>query len=78
MDQVSIKNVSSATVVLSVPELKFRRELVPGRTIFVSKEDYKELSEDLYKVLSDNSRDESPFLFSIIDSKIVINEKLLD
>lgn len=46
MDQVSIKNVSSATVVLSVPELKFRRELVPGRTIYVSKEDYKELSFD--------------------------------
>ena len=46
MDKVSIKNVSSATVVLSVPELKFRRELIPGRSISIPKEDYDELIFD--------------------------------
>lgn len=46
MDKISIKNISSATVVISVPELKFRRELIPGRSINVSKEDYDELIFD--------------------------------
>lgn len=46
MDKVTIKNISSATVVISVPELKFRRELIPGRSINVSKEDYDELIFD--------------------------------
>lgn len=46
MNKVTIKNISSATVVISVPELKFRRELIPGRSINVSKEDYDELIFD--------------------------------
>lgn len=40
---ITIKNISSATVVLSVPELKFRRELIPGRTINIERELYDEL-----------------------------------
>lgn len=46
MNTVNLKNISTATVILSVPELKFRRELIPGRTIVVSKEDYNELIFD--------------------------------
>lgn len=46
MDKITIKNISSATVVLAMPELKFRRELIPGRSIKLSKEDYEELMFD--------------------------------
>lgn len=46
MSNIQIKNTSSATVVLSIPELRFRRELVPGRVIGVSKEEYEEMSFD--------------------------------
>lgn len=46
MDKITIKNISSATVVISAPELKFRRELIPGRSINISKEDYDELIFD--------------------------------
>lgn len=45
-NKVVIKNISSATVVISVPELRFRRELIPGRSVSVSKEDYDELIFD--------------------------------
>ena len=45
-NKISIKNISSATIVISAPELKFRRELIPGRSISISKEDYDELMFD--------------------------------
>ena len=37
---------------------------------------YQLITENLYEVLSGNSQDDTPFLFSIKDSKIVINEKI--
>lgn len=46
MDKITIKNISTATVVISVPDLKLRRELIPGRAFSVSKEDYDEMSFD--------------------------------
>ena len=47
MDKITIKNISSATIVLVLPELRFRRELVPGRSINVSQEEYDELTFDV-------------------------------
>ena len=46
MDKVTIQNISSATVVISVPDLKLRKELIPGRTIRVDGETYEELTFD--------------------------------
>ena len=46
MDKVTFTNISSATIVMSVPELKFRRELIPGRSVNVSRDDYDELMFD--------------------------------
>ena len=46
MDKVTIKNISSATVVLSFNDLKFRRDLTPGRTVTVDRETYDEMSFD--------------------------------
>lgn len=43
---VSIKNTSNSNVVISVPDLDFRRELVPSRTVSVEKEKFEELSFD--------------------------------
>ena len=46
MNKVMIKNVSSATVSLFVPEMKFNRELIPGRSIPVERDVYDELTFD--------------------------------
>lgn len=46
MSNITIKNISSATIVISMPDIKFRRELIPGRSIIISKEDYQDLSFD--------------------------------
>lgn len=43
---IKIKNISSATVVITEPNIRFRRVLLPGREIPVADEDYKELSFD--------------------------------
>lgn len=43
---ISIKNISSATVVVSAPDVKFRRKLAPGREIGMNQETYDELSFD--------------------------------
>ena len=43
---VKITNVSTSLVSLYVPEIKLNRELVPGRTIMVSPEDYGDLTFD--------------------------------
>ena len=48
-----------------------------GLIVMVNKgNEYQLITENLYKVLSDDSQDDTPFLFSIIGSKIVINEKI--
>ena len=36
---ITIKNVSTATVVVSSPEIGFRRDMVPGRTIRLEKKE---------------------------------------
>ena len=46
MHNLSVKNISTATVVLSAPNIRFRRELIPGRTVTLSQEEYEELSFD--------------------------------
>jgi len=46
MDKVIIKNISSATIIISMPDLHLRRELIPGRSISVPKETYNEMSFD--------------------------------
>ena len=43
---ITIKNVSTATVVISSPEIGFRRDMVPGRTIRLEKKEYEDLSFD--------------------------------
>jgi len=43
---ITVKNISSATVVLTVPDLRFRRELVPGREIPISQEEYDTMMFD--------------------------------
>ena len=46
MSKITVKNISSATVVLSIPEISFNRSLTPGRTIPISQEDYDNLVFD--------------------------------
>ena len=43
---IKIKNVSTSLVSLYVPAIKLNRELVPGRAITVSEEEYDELTFD--------------------------------
>lgn len=46
MSEIMIKNISSATVVLAFPEMRFNRSLVPGRAVPISKEIYDEILFD--------------------------------
>ena len=46
MNNLSIKNISTATVIISAPNIRFRRELAPGRTVTLNQEEYEELSFD--------------------------------
>ena len=46
MEKITIRNISSATVSLFDPILKLNKELIPGRTIALSKEMYDDLSLD--------------------------------
>lgn len=43
---ITLKNISSATVALSYPEIRFNRSLMPGRAIGLTQEQYDELSFD--------------------------------
>ncbi len=43
---IKITNVSTSLVSLYVPEIKLNRDLVPGRTIAVTPEEYEELTFD--------------------------------
>jgi hypothetical protein len=47
MSNITIKNVSTATIILTVPELRMRKELIPGRVVGVSEEEYRELNYDV-------------------------------
>lgn len=46
MSKITVKNISSGNVVLIAPNLRFRRELLPGRKIPLTNEEYEELSFD--------------------------------
>lgn len=46
MSKITVKNISSATVVLSVPEISFNRSLAPGRVVPITQEDYDNLVFD--------------------------------
>ena len=46
MDKITIKNVSTAKIVLSFSDLNFRRELVPGRSVPVDRNMYEEMLFD--------------------------------
>lgn len=43
---ITVKNVSSAIVVLTLPELRFHKTLVPGRTIPINQEEYDTMMFD--------------------------------
>lgn len=43
---ITIKNISNSTVTLIARDLKFRRELTPGRTIPLNEETFDELTFD--------------------------------
>lgn len=45
-NKVTVTNISSATIVINSPELRIRRELIPGRTIAFSHEDFEQLMFD--------------------------------
>jgi hypothetical protein len=43
---IRIKNISTSLVSLYAPNIKFNRELIPGRTIPLTDEEYEELTFD--------------------------------
>lgn len=43
---ITVKNMSTAMVVLNLADLRFRRELVPGRAIPISQEEYDTMMFD--------------------------------
>lgn len=43
---ISVKNVSSATVIIAAKDVNFRRKLAPGREVTMPQEVYDELSFD--------------------------------
>ena len=45
---IKITNVSTSLVSLYVPEIKLNRDLVPGRTITVTPEEYEEIVGEPY------------------------------
>ena len=46
MSKITLTNVGTATVSLSFPNIRWSRELTPGRAVPVSQEDYKEMTYD--------------------------------
>ena len=46
MSQITMKNISTASIVVSVPEINFRRELAPGRTVPLTRAQYDDLMFD--------------------------------
>ena len=43
---IKVKNVGSSTVVILCTDLRFRRKLMPGREVTLTKEVYDELAYD--------------------------------
>jgi hypothetical protein len=46
MSKITLTNVSTSTISLFFPEIKWNRELIPGRAVPVSQEDYEEMTFD--------------------------------
>ena len=46
MSKITLTNVSKSTISLFFPEIKWNRELIPGRVVPVSQEDYEEMTFD--------------------------------
>ena len=46
MSKITLTNVSTSTISLFFPEIKWNRELIPGRVVPVSQEDYEEMTFD--------------------------------
>lgn len=46
MGNITIKNISTANIILTAPNINFRRKLLPGRVIPLKKAEYEELSFD--------------------------------
>lgn len=46
MSQITMKNISTANVVVAVPEINFRRELSPGRIVPLTRAQYDDLMFD--------------------------------
>lgn len=46
MSKITVKNISSATVVLSAPDIRFSRSMAPGRVVPITDEIYDELMAD--------------------------------
>ena len=45
-NKITVTNISSATIVINSAELRIRRELIPGRTIVFSTDDFEQLMFD--------------------------------
>ncbi len=43
---ITVKNISSALVVLMLPDMHFRRELMPGRVVPIKQEEYEAMTFD--------------------------------
>ena len=46
MSKITLKNISSGLVVVVVPDIGFRRELVPGRSVPITEDEYDALVFD--------------------------------
>lgn len=46
MDKITVKNISTATVRLIAPGVRFDRELAPGRVVPLTEDEYDELMAD--------------------------------
>lgn len=46
MEKVILKNICNATISLYLPEIRFNRELIPGRSITIEKSVYEDLTFD--------------------------------
>ena len=46
MSKITMKNISSGTVIVAVPDISFRRELLPNRIVPVTQDEYNSLVFD--------------------------------
>lgn len=46
MNKITLKNISSGTVVISVPDVGFRREMMPNREFAITQEEYNAIIFD--------------------------------